>query len=101
MRLIANGATRKFVYATPRTGLGDAGIQGGTVLFDGKRNGNSYSGTAYVYSRACGAVGFEASGPVASDQRSVTIHGKSPRLTTNCQTSGYRDETLSFNFMGH
>lgn len=101
MRLVADGASRKFLYETPRTELEAVGVRNGTMLFYGKKSGDSYSGTAYIFSRNCGAKAFAVSGPVATDQRSVTLYGKAPQLGGNCAISSYRDEVLVFNFVGH
>ena len=100
MRLVADGPSRTFLYQTPRAGLETVGVQSGTVLFSGQKNGDSYSGTAYVFSRNCGATAFAVSGPVAADQRSLSLYGKAPQRGANCAIAGYRDETLVFNFVG-
>src|SRR6267142_7260902 len=93
--LEANGAARKFYYSTPRPGLP---VTSGALLFDGKKDGNSYSGTAYTFNRACGTRGYAVSGPVSEDQRTVTMYGKVPRLDANCKLIGYRDDVLVFSF---
>jgi hypothetical protein len=100
MRLIADGASRKFIYESPRSGLESAGIKTGTVLFSGQKNGDTYFGTAYEFSRNCGAVAFQVSGPIGSDQRSVTVSGKVPSRDSSCRVVDYRDETLIFVFTG-
>jgi hypothetical protein len=41
MRLIASGAERKFVYEVPREGLSAIGVTKGTLLFKGKKVGDS------------------------------------------------------------
>ena len=99
-RLIADGSSRKFIYENPRAGLSTVGIQSGSLLFAGRKNGDSYSGTAYVYSRNCGASAFQVSGTIAADQRMVTMYGKSPKKNGSCQTVDYSDETLTFVFSG-
>ena len=78
----------------------DAGARTGTILFNGRREGVNYTGTAYVFSRTCGASGFTASGPVAADDRSVTLYGSAPSLNSRCQVTGYRPQILEFNFLG-
>src|SRR5262245_45534398 len=91
--LEANGAARKFLYRSPRPGLP---VASGTLLFSGKKDGNSYSGTAYVFSRKCGPLGYAVSGPVSDDQRTVTMYGKAPRVDSSCNVVAYRDDTLVF-----
>ena len=63
MRLEANGVTRVFSYEKPRPGMVKAGAKAGDVVFKGTREGNSYSGTAYVFSKACGRTGYAVDGP--------------------------------------
>jgi hypothetical protein len=96
--LSADGASRKFYYQAPRAGLQEVGIQPGTLLFDGRRDGNRYSGTAYVFSQLCGALAYPVSGPVSPDERSVTMYGKAPSVSANCRVVGYRDDVLVFTF---
>jgi hypothetical protein len=100
MELLANGNQREFRYKTVRDGLAEVGIQPGTLSFKGWRNGNEYSGTAYVYWQSCGALPYSASGTVSSDERSVTIRGQAPSLLTeNCEVVGYRDAVSIFEFL--
>jgi hypothetical protein len=82
------------VYAAPRPGLP---VSPGTLLFSGKRSGNIYSGTAYVFSARCGARGYSVSGLVGADDRSVTLYGRAPLVDSTCKTATYRDDTLVFN----
>src|SRR5437016_4979405 len=96
--LSADGAGRRFYYQAPRAGLQEVGVQPGNLLFDGRRDGNRYSGTAYVFSKSCGGLAYAVSGPVSSDQRSVTMYGKAPTVSTNCRVVGYRDDVLVFTF---
>lgn len=94
--LTAQGASRVFTYVQPRAGLP---VQPGTVLFVGKRVGNSYHGTAHVFSQRCGARGYAVSGPVSQDQRSVAMHGRRPQLDSSCRIAGYADDSLFFNLI--
>jgi hypothetical protein len=99
MRLIADGATREFLYESPRTGMKEAGVRKGTLLFKGIRAGNSYSGTAFVFT-PCGALSYAVNGPVSDDQREVTLTGRMPIPNANCSITRYRDDTLVFTFAG-
>lgn len=96
MRLRANGAERIFEYETPRAGLP---ARSGTRLFTGKKQGDRYAGTAYIFSDRCGPLTFSAEGPVSPDQRQVTLYGKAPVRDVNCQVAAYRDEVMVFNFI--
>jgi formylglycine-generating enzyme required for sulfatase activity len=93
--LEANGAIRKFHYTKPKPGLP---VTNGTLLFDGRKDGNNYSGTAYIFNRKCGPRGYSVSGPVSEDQRTVTMRGQAPRLDLNCKVIGYKDDRLVFTF---
>lgn len=97
MGLIANGNARRFIYVVPRPGIARRGVQPGTLLFEGRRDGQHYIGTARIFARPpCGAFTYPVSGPIAPDDRGVTVHGRAPLVDENCQISGYRDDTLVF-----
>jgi hypothetical protein len=97
MALVANGAQRNFFYVEPRTGLVDLGVRPGTLLFQGMRNGNGYTGTAVIFgANGCGAFPYAVSGTVGADQRSVTMWGRAPRISGDCSISGYREDSLTF-----
>jgi hypothetical protein len=98
--LSANGAGRQFYYQSPRSGLAQVGVQSGTLLFEGRKDGSSYSGTAYIFNRKCGRRGYSVSGPVSEDQQNVTMYGKAPLLDPSCRIVGYRDDMLVFVFRG-
>ena len=88
-----DGENRRFVYVTPRSGLP---VTAGTVLFEGKRNGSHYTGTAYVFSSKCGPLAYKVIGVVAVDDRTVALHGDAPRVDENCRILGRRDDVLIF-----
>ena len=96
MRLEANGAERRFVYDTPRPGMIAAGVKRGDVLFEGRRDGNVYAGSAAIFSRRCGRLTFPVRGSVASDQRSVTLEGQAPQVADDCSVRGHRADSLTF-----
>jgi hypothetical protein len=99
MRLVAEGASRKFLYETPRDGLASVGVAKGTLLFSGRRGGNNYAGTAYVFSE-CGPKAYQVHGPVSADERQVTLFGNAPITNSSCAISQYRSDTLMFTFLG-
>jgi len=96
--LSAIGPLRQFRYATPAANLLDAGVQAGTVLFDGRRIRKQYSGTAYVFSTSCGGTPYAVAGPVSAHRRTVTMYGKAPLVDSTCRAVGYRNDVLVFNF---
>jgi len=77
MRLQASGNERWFYYEIPRQVLRDAGVQRGTLLFNGQKDGNWYSGIARRFSKFCPGNPLEyfVEGPVRSDQLKVTVRG--------------------------
>jgi hypothetical protein len=94
--LSATGARRQFHYQSPAADLLQIGVQPGTLLFDGRKVGNTYSGTAYVFSKVCGALPYTTEGPVTPDQRTVTMYGKAPIVDSTCSVIQYRDDVLVF-----
>jgi hypothetical protein len=72
MRLRAYADSRSIVYEVPRHGLSAIGIRRGTELFNGTSDGESYSGTAVVFTPfktssgflANDAVRYNVSGPI-------------------------------------
>lgn len=96
MKLVADGELRRFQYHVPRPGIIDEGVTPGDLLFEGRRSGLTYSGTAYVFSRRCGRIAYAVSGHVADDERRVTMRGQAPRLASNCRIIGYRPDELVF-----
>lgn len=96
MALEASGASRTFSYQQPRSGLP---VASGTVLFEGRRDGESYSGTAYLFSSRCGAIAYAVTGTVSPDERGVTMYGNAPSRDARCQVVGYKQDILQFNFL--
>jgi hypothetical protein len=84
LQLIADGSSRKFYYYSPRAGLDPVGVRRGTLAFDGKRNGNKYSGSAYVFSKYCGPLAYPVIGTVSDDQRKVQFSGFVPKRSATC-----------------
>jgi hypothetical protein len=99
VQLFANGVKRQFYYQDPRPAMQQEGVLAGTLLFDGQRTRNQYSGTAFIFSGACGAVGYPVSGQVSADDRHVTLNGNAPRLDAYCRVIGSRPDVLMFNLI--
>lgn len=96
MLLREDGSSRSFVYLTPKDGLP---VSPGTVLFEGRREGLTYSGEASLFSTKCGTIRFPVRGSVSEDQLRVTMTGKAPRRNANCEINGDRDEVLVFEYV--
>jgi len=91
MRLVAQGNNRWFYYEVPRQVLRNAGVRRGTLLFNGRKNGNSYSGTSRVFSKWCNApLQYYVQGPVSPSQTRVTIRGTRDVYGSGCRNTGRR-----------
>jgi len=100
MRLQAQGNQRWLSYERPRGVLANAGVRRGTLLFNGVKNGNWYSGTARVFSKYCPGSPLEyfVEGPVRGDQLQVTVTG-TREVYQRCQPTGrYTTDTLVFTY---
>lgn len=100
MRLEARGDARLFSYERPRAVLRDSGVTPGILLFNGRRNGNTYEGIARVYSKHCPGQPqeYRVSGPVSRDQTRVTLYGQR-EIHDRCQPTGRTaDDVLVFDY---
>lgn len=100
MRLEANGNARTFVYVQPRAVLRRAGVRRGTVLFNGRKSGNSYVGTARRYSRFCPStpLTYRVAGPISQGQTRVTVRGERPVHRRCAPTGEIAYDTLVFTY---
>ena len=100
MYLVADGARRRFFYERPRPGMAQAGARKDSLLFDGRKVGNRYEGTAYLFSNRCGKIGYRVGGPIQNGSRRVVMYGQAPRRSrTSCRVTGYRQDTLVFDYL--
>jgi hypothetical protein len=97
MRLKAKGNERWMYYEIPREVLRDAGVQEGTLLFNGRKDGNWYSGTARRFSKYCieDPLEYFVEGPARADQLQVTVIGMR-EVHKQCNPTGKlaRDELI-------
>lgn len=98
MRLEASGKARRFYYLVPRPGMHNVGARAGTLLFEGTRDGNTYAGTAYIFSARCKPQPYAVQGAVIDGDRRIVMTGKAPIVAANCTINGTRDDTLEFTF---
>lgn len=86
MRLGDNGDKRWFTYEVPREVLKPAGVEQGTLLFEGAKVGNRYVGTARVFSRACpgNPAEYGVAGPIDNGGLRVTLVGER-KIFKDCQ----------------
>ncbi len=100
MRLQANGNDRWLYYENPRAVLRQAGVYTGTLLFEGRKSGNWYSGEARVFSKYCPGdpLIYDVQGPVRADQLHVTVRG-TREVYKKCQPTGqFVEDTLIFTY---
>ncbi|MEM6615440.1 MAG: hypothetical protein AAF619_02810 [Pseudomonadota bacterium] len=100
MRLQASGNQRWLYYENPRQVLRNAGVTRGTLLFDGQKSGNWYSGTARVFSKHCpgNPLEYYVEGPVRGDQLQVTVRG-TREVHNQCSPTGrVTSDTLVFTY---
>src|SRR6266487_3031432 len=97
--LTANGDSRSFYYAKPRSGLIEAGAKPGDLLFSGKAVGMQYVGRAYVFAGRCVKFEYEVRGNILNNYRRVELHGQAPRVDGNCNITGEIKDTLGFSLM--
>jgi hypothetical protein len=96
--LVADGPGRRFYYDNPRTGMLSLGVRNGTLLFEGVRRGDSYQGTAYVFSSGCQPMAFPVTGTVLPGDKEVVLSGNAPKRQ-KCQVVGRNEATLRFTFI--
>jgi hypothetical protein len=99
MYLVADGSRRWFYYERPREGMVRAGARAGTLLFEGSKEGNSYQGTAYVFSPSCGPIGYQVSGPIEDQGTRVVMFGRAPVRDSSCRVVRTRDDRLVFDYV--
>lgn len=100
MGLARAGSATKIAYVTPREAIRPAGIDAGTVLFEGRSNdGRTFAGRAYTFSSRCPSRSYEVSGSVAADHRRIVLRGRAPRLDASCRHVGTRLETMTFDLV--
>jgi tetratricopeptide (TPR) repeat protein len=100
MVLAVNGSSLEFRYQDPRIGLQQEGVVPGTLQFSGTMTGDSYSGTAYVFSRRCGTQPYLVTGTISQYGRAITLHGRPPSaFDAACQPTRYREAVLVYNFL--
>ena len=99
MRLSANGPKRFFHYEKPRSGIAKAGAKSGTLLFEGQRDGDRYTGQAYIFRKGCQPTPYIVAGEVSAGERRITLRGLAPKVGADCSVVGTRDDTLIFTYM--
>lgn len=101
MRLVADGNARYFYYDSPSDKMAEAGVYPEQVLFEGRKNGNKYHGTARVFSKYCHEpLTYSVSGSVSPDQKRITLTGTRESYASGCRPTGkITKDTLVFTYL--
>lgn len=89
MRLEDSGNQRWLYYENPKPSLRPAGVRPGTLLFNGRKDGNWYSGTARRFSKYCIGTPLEyyVEGPVLQNPLRVVLRG-TRNVYRQCRDTG-------------
>lgn len=94
IRWISDGASREARYDDVRPAISGA-VSSGDVLFKGRNDNGSISGTAYVFKKGCKAAAYNVSGEVDSSGKSFELTGDAPVFEkSGCSVARY-DSTSS------
>lgn len=99
VRLEASKLIRKFVFYRPSDAMRALNATEGSLRFEGQISGNSYSGTAYLYSEKCGRFPYPVTGTIENNSERVVLTGEAPRLDVQCKETGKRSMRLTFDFI--
>lgn len=94
LRLQAVGRSRRFYYVEPGAGLP---AKSGDMVFEGVREGLTYSGRSFHFSEKCTPIAYHVKGSVSPDETTVKMRGRRPRSDAQCHIVSYVDEELVFN----
>jgi hypothetical protein len=89
----AVGRARRFYYVEPHGGLS---AKSGDIVFEGVREGPTYSGRAFQFSENCAPLAYQVKGSVTPDESTVKMGGYKPRRDAQCNIVDYVDEELVF-----
>jgi hypothetical protein len=95
--LEAAGPVRQFYFVKPSPDLMALGARPGTLLFEGRKEGDKYQGKAYVFAGRCGKLAYDAQGDVLNDLRTVDLRGNAPQIDQAvCRQVGWEEQRLVF-----
>lgn len=98
MQLRSNGAKREFYFETLTDELASQGVKPGTLMFEGKKDGNRYVGMAYAFAKDCKPKAYAVTGDISGDEKQITLRGKAPRLDGRCRVNGEKEDEIVFVF---
>lgn len=89
MRLKSQGTYRVISYEVPSQRMRSAGVSRGTVLFEGYRYGDEYTGYARVFSKYCnGPQLYEVGGWASTNDRVIVLGGERDSYSSGCIPNG-------------
>jgi hypothetical protein len=94
MKLVTTSSRVFFFYEEPRRAIADRGVDKGTLLFDGKIEGETIEGLIYAFSFDCGKFGYHAKGTIAEGVIEMT--GMHPTINKRCEIIRQQEERLIF-----
>jgi clan AA aspartic protease (TIGR02281 family) len=86
----------EFRYQKPRRALIPFGVTPGTLAFRGALHNGEYVGTAFKFTRECGALSFPARGTILDDGKRVLLAGQFPLVDSWCNNIGSVEQKLEF-----
>lgn len=86
-------------YWDPRASLSSVGVQRGTLLFEGRREGPNMIGQARIFTETCGVFVYDVRGPISASNTEVILSGTRPVIDANCAITGSRADRLVFNYV--
>lgn len=95
VQLVAQGSTIRLIFQSTSGLFSLQGANSGSVLFEGRRDGQTLTGTAYAFSAGCLPEGYEAKGVIAADGNSVRLSGRVPARDPSCVVKSYSEQTLA------
>lgn len=100
MYLEAYGSERIFTYDKPTVRMQKAGVTSGTLYFNGARRGNTYHGTARVFSKYCAyPIEYPVTGRVVSETK-IVLTGTRKSYGAGCRPNGkVTSDTLVFEYL--
>jgi hypothetical protein len=94
MKLVTAKDRVFFFYEEPRQAIAARGVDKGTLLFDGKIEGDSIEGLIYAFSFECGKFGYPAKGTIVDGV--IEMSGLHPTINKTCEIVKQQDEKLIF-----
>ena len=93
LRLQAMGRIRRFYYV--RTVYGSP-AKDGAIAFEGVREGQTFSGRAFVFAPACAPLPYSVRGSISADETAIKLQGSRPVPDAQCNVKSYNESELVF-----